>query len=287
MAEFTAHGPSTPVKLERVRKILPWVIKMAAPHVYGAGGVFWYIEANAGPGVYEGVDGVPLTGSPIIALEALRELGVPYRAVLIDSDQGCTDRLQSALVDRGFSDPQQVRVLCEDNRAALQRIGREPHPSKDRGLIFFDEQGAPRFPLIREVMGYREMRRIDLLVNIPTATLKLMRRAAHSPRFGGRGYAWDALDVRPLSERLPDFQKVRYLIGEPTTDRLHWSLILGSTWPKFPEWKAGQFDASDSATGSARLRRISLSERERAEEDLQATVIANQPYFEGLLKGDA
>ena len=278
---FRAQGTTTPVKLQRVAKILPWVIRMAAPHVRAAGGVFWYIDANAGPGTYTGVGGEALEGSPLLALEALRALQVSYRAVLIDHDPMVTARLQSALVDRGFSDLQQVRVLCEDNRLALPRICAQPHPRKDRGLIFFDAQKAPDFPLIDGVMGLPAMRHIDALVNVPTWTLKLERSAAHSARFGGKGYAWDTKDVRPLSERLGVLHKQRLLIGEPTRPQ-PWSLILGSNWPRFPEWTKGQFDAAESPIGQERLERISLSQRELREAAFRAVAAANYPYFEGL-----
>lgn len=262
---FRAQGTATPVKLQRVAKILPWIIRMAAPHVRAAGGVFWYIDANAGPGTYTGVSGEALEGSPLLALEALRALQVPYRAVLVDHDSEVVGRLTSALLERDFADPQQVAVSCEDNRLLLPRVCGLPHPRRDRGLIFFDAQKAPDFPLIDSVMALPSMRRIDVLVNVPVWTLKLERSAARSARFGGKGYAWDTKDVRPLCDRLGVLHKSRLLIGEPTRPQ-PWSLVLGSSWPRFPEWKAGQFDAADSPVGSERLERISLSKREREEE---------------------
>jgi hypothetical protein len=104
------------------------------------------------------------------------------------------------------------------------------------------------------------MGRIDVLVNVPLWTLKMERAAAGSERFGGKGYAWDTKDVRPLSERLDVLHKARWLIGEPTRQP-QWSLILGTNWAGFPEWR-GHFDSADSAVGRERLARISFSKRE-------------------------
>ena len=264
MAKSTfGNGPSTHVKLSRVAQLLPWIIKMSTRHVRQYGGTFWYIETNAGPGLYPGVDGRPLEGSPIIALSTLRRLDIPYRAALIDHDPDIIERLRCAIDERGLSDPRRVSVRCADNGQAAPAACRLPNARRDRGLIFFDERGAPKWSLIDQVTALPTMLHIDVLVNIPTNTLKLERAAAHSERFGGKGYAWDDKDTRPLCDRLTMLHKTRLLIGEPTKDRLAWSLILGSSWPAFPEWKAGQFDAADGPVGRERLSRISFTERER------------------------
>lgn len=251
------------MKLARVAKLLPWIIKMSTRHVQRFGGQFWYIEANAGPGLYPGVNGEELAGSPVIALEELRRLDTPFRAVLIDRNPDVAERLRQSLEARGLNDQRRVAIHCADNRLAVPSACRLPHHRHDRGLAFFDEKGAPQWDLLNDVTALPTMAHIDVLVNIPTNTLKLERLAATSERFGGKGYAWDTKDVRPLCERLPMLHKPRLLIGEPTTDRLAWSLILGSSWTGFPEWKAGQFDAANSPIGAERLQRISLSERER------------------------
>jgi hypothetical protein len=265
-AQKFGNGPSTPIKLERVRKLLPWIIKMSTRHVQRFGGEFWYIDANAGPGLYQSVQGQPLEGSALIALETLRRLDVPWRAVLIDRDPDVVARLECALHERWFTDRRRLTVRCADNQEAAPAACGRPHRHRDRGLFFADPKGAPDWPLLERVTALPTMSGIDVLVNIPTNTLKLERAAAQSARFGGKGYVWDTKDTRPLCERLSMLHKPRLLIGEPTTDRLAWSLILGSSWTGFPEWKAGQFDAVDSPIGKERLRRISLSARERGEE---------------------
>ena len=301
------NGPATPVKLERVAKILPWVIKMSARHLQRFGGRFCYFEPNAGPGRYVGTNGHILDGSPIVGLLALERLDVPYRAVLIEREPDRYEALCAELRRRGLLDQKRVSVHCADNRTVLPLACQHPCDRRDRGLIFFDPKGAPDWGLIDAVTGLPEMARIDVLVNIPTNTLKMERKAAQSERFGGRGYAWDRKDVRPLRARLDVLHKPRLLIGEPTRDRLAWSLILGSSWPGFPEWRAGGMDASDGPIGGERLERISLTEGERQalreedaqidedvaravwksdQEDFRAIARANAPYFEGLVGED-
>lgn len=253
------------MKLARVAKLLPWIIKMSTRHVQRFGGQFWYIEANAGPGLYDGVDGKPLEGSPLIALAELRRLDIPYRAVLIDREPKVIEHLRCALDERGLLDQRRVTIQCADNQIAAPAACRLPNARRDRGLAFFDEKGAPQWPLLNDVTALSSMAGIDVLVNIPTGVLKLERLAARSPRFRD-AEGWKRKDVRPLCDRLPMLHKKRFLIGEPTTDRLAWSLILGSNWTGFPEWKAGHFDAADGPSGGIgpeRLQRISLTKLER------------------------
>ena len=259
--ENFGYSAATLAKLERVAQILPWVVKMSAAHVRRFGGHFWYVEANAGPGRYE-VEGRVVDGSPVIGLMALRHLDVPYRAVLVEQDEQRCASLEAALKARDLFDPRRVVIQCADNRAALPLICQFAGGRRDRGLVFFDPKGAPDWGLMDTVTGLRATECVDVLVNVPTLTLKLERRAAQSARFGGKGYKWDTKDVRPLSERLPMLHKRRYLIGAPH-GQWAWSLILGSNWPGFPEWKAGGMDAGDGPVGEARLRDLSLSRDER------------------------
>ncbi len=256
------NSSATPVKLVRVAKILPWVIKMSTSHVRRFGGRFWYVDANAGPARYQGINGEPLLGSPVIALMALRHLDVPYHAVLIDRDPDTFESLRRVLTELDLLDPRRVVLRCEDNRRDLPVVCQFAGGRRDRGLIFFDPKGAPDWPLMETVMSLPSMECVDVLVNVATVTLKLERKAAQSDRFGGKGYKWDTKDVRPLADRLPMLHKRRYLIGAPH-GRWGWSLILGSNWPGFPEWRAGLMDASDGPIGGPRLDDLSRTRDER------------------------
>ncbi|MCL5286836.1 MAG: three-Cys-motif partner protein TcmP [Acidobacteria bacterium] len=127
-----------------------------------------YVDCFAGPGQYE-MDGKPVKGSPVIAVEAAIKL-VRSRHVeslllhLVDNEPRQVERLETHLKDLQPYPPNlTVTVTCADSRSFVPKLLQDLHPQVP-AFFFIDPYGHPLpLPVINRILR-RE--RTEALINL-------------------------------------------------------------------------------------------------------------------------
>src|SRR5579885_2923214 len=123
---------------------------------------FLYLDLNAGPGYY---DDLMERGSPIIMLNAARELGYPIEAHLFESNPETFESLR-----RNVAPYDGVHLhlgLSEDNVPPLLEDLQSRHPrGQNLGLIYADPTTYVQWDLLELITA--KMTRVDFLNNSST-----------------------------------------------------------------------------------------------------------------------
>lgn len=237
-------GPDTELKEEHFRgivSIIAGAAKGAMNHQRSiANRCFWAYELNAGSGMNE-YNGNVFEGSPLIALDVLRNLQLPYRAVFMDNGKDNIDNLRVL----AGNDPNVTCVLANNAdymRSHCSNVGRDCY-----GYVFHDPNGVDDFnaDMLLDIFNYPAFHRIDLIINIGATSFKRVLGA-----FPNRQDA--RLDT--AISRLVDRKKV-WLVREPY-GKNQWTFLVGSNWVKLPDWKRQGFFRMDSPEGEDILDRL-------------------------------
>lgn len=222
-------GPETPMKQEDFRGIVK-IIAQASHGIISRAGykldpVFHIFDLHAGEGLYQGVDGATITGSPLIGLEVVRSMGLAYQAVFIDEHLENTQNLAKCI---GY-DPC-ATVIHGDNVDAMQHYCVPGVPK--HGYVYVDPNKI-EIPtaLLNQIFSCSSFRRIELIINIAAANVKRVANSTHSSYWG------QTLD-KSLEKIRP--HKKTWIIREPHGNQ-QWTFIVGSNWVDFPVWSKKGF----------------------------------------------
>lgn len=183
---------------------------------------YHYFDLNAGPGRYWlPDDGTPITGSPLVFLDAAREVGVPYKAVLIEKCAASCKRLLREV--RSFEN---VEVRQGDHNIILDEYG-SCH-LKTVGLIYSDpsDHEVPFEALSRFCQAYPKM---EVLIHVAATAIKRTR----------------AKDDPDLRSRLGQLNKNYWLVRAPD-GAWQWTFLLGTNWDGFKDYQAINFYRMDT-----------------------------------------
>jgi len=192
------------------------------------------IDATAGSGILE--DGTP--GSPIIAINRLRKMSTPFKALFIEEQPEVFAQL-----DLHVSQDDNVQLRW----ARYQDIIGEMALRKDRnqlGLLYIDPNGTPDFDALCQFARARP--RMEILISV-TAT----------------GYKRSGKVDRHLDEWLRRIGKQYWLIRKPYT-AWHWTFLLGSDYAGFNKpYKGIEVEPVTSELGKGWLECASYTVTER------------------------
>lgn len=203
---------------------------------------YWYFDITAGCGVHPET-GDP--GSPVIFKQEAASAGIPFTAWFFD----CHPHNCCALRER-FHDDSSVNVIGGDHNETLMAT----IPDVDRprlGLLYCDPSGnIPPFDLLAAFADHKITSRIDILINVPSTSLKRVYAANKD-----KGH-------KHLHEYLAGIPKDVWLIRQPQ-GKHQWSFIIGTRWASMPEFKRIGMHKIGTPEGDEVLRRLTFSERER------------------------
>jgi len=232
-------------KHQAFESFMRWHTRMAAGVIAAHGGHYIYADLTAGPGVYTG-NGHTFYGSPLRALPLVSENFAYWHALLCEREELEWASLRRSVADlsaRGAIDPVLVAVRHGDNRDIAPAWCRALGP-KNYGVVFNDENGVPHFDLLAELSGLPQLHLTEFVIYLPATAVKWDRRVYQRAT---------------LLERLTTIKKRFWLIREPE-GRWQWSFLVGTNWPKYPEWTKGGLHRLDSARGTAIFERLNLTE---------------------------
>lgn len=229
------HSAVTPGKEQDLAKLLRWhiaIVKSVWQKYDGIERVYYYADANAGPGYYE-VEVCP--GSPVVFLEVAKQMMLPYKAAFIEMNPVIAETLRERI-----GESKHVSLYIEDNSPALTRIISQM-PRNRYGLIYFDPNGPPNFGLLSRISRMPECRKIDFLVRYSGTAVKRVRQ------YTGYGLL-DALHTIGksvwLGKELDD--------GDPH----QWTFLFGTNYEDQREWRNAGFIRLDSPRGMILLERL-------------------------------
>jgi hypothetical protein len=130
--------------------------------------VLYYIDLNSGPGT--SLESFVI-GSPIVFLESAQQIGIEYRAILIEHDPTYCEQLQRSIT--GYNG---VTIYCDDHRKVIKQII-ETTTHNRMGLLYADPNGDPRheFSVIRELTSQPQYNRFDVLIHFSATAIKRAR----------------------------------------------------------------------------------------------------------------
>ena len=206
---------------------------------------YLFIDLHGGPGMLDYPDGHRGPGSPLIAVRALEESGMPYQTVHFERDPQTAGRLRETLaphIRRGRSSV--ITGPFKTGMSAwLAANGREEYR---HGLIYSDPISDP----------------------IPVATLNecaqvTCRALTCSPTSSPTTSTSVPTVAAPTAGMTDDIKAVRkehVLIRRSTAHQF--TFIIWSRWDGFPDWKAREFHRLASPTGQLILDRINYTKTE-------------------------
>lgn len=205
---------------------------------------YLYFDLNAGNG---GTIAQP--GSPVLAIAALNAAQIPYHAVLMDIKRDNTDELIELF---GYNPNVHIHNTC--NRKVLTTyLYENPFIPNDQlqwvyGCVFCDPNGPSgiRWDLLADFAAV--YKRIDIVIHMAATTYKRVR-IVHHPR-------------PLLSDQLAKIGKGTTIVRKPNS-KAGWTIIILSSWDRFPGYKKLGFHNANTEEGNAILEELTYTVEER------------------------
>jgi len=193
---------------------------------------YLYIDATAGPGVYQ-YNGHIITGSPLIFVKAIRDFKLKYRASCFEVKQ---DNYETLLQNINGDIHRNVDVYHGNYEKLLPVVHRFPR-SKQFGLLYIDpNSGIPDVQTIKYVIDKYPL--LEILIRYSATNLK---RAFYDGR------------LSEVIDELIALGKPNWLVGGPTRkDRHQWSFLLGTKADVFTENKFESINLHPKDSDAAR-----------------------------------
>lgn len=202
---------------------------------------YYYFDINAGPGIYE-----DLEGSPLIFLKEASSIGLDYQAVFIEKNEEYYVQLRENV--EGYEN---VRIIHGDHNDILPRFLAGDN-SKKIGLLYTDPTGSPPpFELLARFSKVYE--RLDIAIHLSAANIKRIRRAPQTE------------STETLGESLAKIDKEHWLIRE-SVGRHEWTFLVGTKGFRWGEWRKEGFYRLDSERGREIANELNLTVNELRDE---------------------
>lgn len=265
-AGFNDHD--TPVKCENFRNLLHLQLiatqGIRSKYSWARERPYFYVDCNAGPGVYdqEGLRDLRtsevLKGSPLVFLEEIRKFGFSFRASFIEESQDMFDRLLSNLstvAGYEFVTNDNENYQSKDGAVHLYRGSNADFADaiglmKWRiGTVYHDPNNPPDFDLLRKIS--QNLPQTDLIVNINANGKK--RKDGVLKKAGG--------DTTCLEDEIKNVGKTRRLITDTLTGKWQWLMMLATNADKdtIREWKSRGLIDADSEQGQNVIKRATYT----------------------------
>jgi three-Cys-motif partner protein len=231
----------TPIKQESYARILRMHLRITKAvmqrwHIP----TYHYFDLNAGPGRYWlPDDGTPIIGSPLVFLDAAREVGVPCTTVLIEKCAASCKHLLREV--RSFEN---VEVRQGDHNVILDEYG--SRHLQALGLIYSDPSNheVPFEALSRFCQAYPK---VEVLIHVAATAIKRTR----------------AKDDPDLRSRLGQLNKAYWLVRAPD-GAWQWTFLLGTNWNGFKDYQAINFYRMETPKGGEIIDKLNYTKTELA-----------------------
>ncbi len=242
------YGKSTPQKLEHLAKIIEMHVVITKT-VLRRNSYFRqryrYMDLTAGKGI------VPngLEGSPLLFIETIERLGLPYRADFVEFEDKNLDELKSTMQAKakknGWKPTAYYHSGCyEDIVPTLLKL----KDNNELGLVFVDPSGD--LPDVSTLKLIGECRpRMEILMYLSSTNVK--RLAPYQNLH--------------LSDFIKEINKKHWLIRKPSSDAHKWTFLLGSDSNLFKDYKKIGFFRLESEDAQGFFSELNLTTKERQE----------------------
>ena len=215
---------------------------------------YWYFDLNAGPGIDEDDKFGRKTGSPIIFLKKAITKKIPSKTIFYENDKKHYASLLNSIST--LTIPNRLSLDIDTHNSSNEQLMRyyTIPTEKSYGLIYHDPNGVPNFNLLSRFFKINHPK-IDLLINCPCTAIK---RIAYSSKKTTKN--------KFLNEFIDNVNKKHWLIREPYTE-WQWSMIIGSNWDHFPNFKKLGFLNKDSPEGQELFKRLVFKKGDKRQTD--------------------
>lgn len=251
------YGEYTGVKIEHLAKILAMhmaitqaVIKKHASYCEPE---YRYIDLTAGKGSTPDRN----SGSPIVFLEKARDpkFDIPFRADLIEREQGNIDELKKLISAHPMNSSQQGKIHYhpDDYEKVIPNLFKSKKEF-ELGLVYVDPTGTKDLPDINTLALISKMRpRMEILFYLSATGVKRQFQQTH----------------QLLGDFLNATGKQHWLIRKPFKgDKHQWTFLLGSNSDLFKPYRSirNYFYLLDSPEGRQVFEKMNLSQDQRFEQ---------------------
>ena len=235
----------TPIKQKHFREVLAAHLKITQhvidrwrrnghkhDHKYN------YYDLTAGAGYDENDN----PGSPIIFLQMIKNMDMPYNAVFLEENKKHAEELQNVVNQKAW-------VINSDYCNELMKCDDRLHKRKF-GLLYVDPNGIFDVESIKYFTNIFTYATIDILINCNSTAIKRVRISSRHQ------------EKRTLYERMVEIKKTKWLVRKPE-GKHQWTFLLGTNMRKFPEFKKINFVDLNSDEGQDIFNYINLTKSER------------------------
>lgn len=207
---------------------------------------YLYFDINPG-------DGGETGKSPVIAVNLLHQLKLPYKAIFTEQNPTNAEKLTEK-----FADNNDVTIEQGDHNDIIPRYIKRPpiYDSKGKtefvfGSLYADPTGTePPWSLLQ--LFADRYPRIDLIIHLSATNYKRKRGEAKT-----RGVA-----LPNLQDCIKDIPKRYWIIREP--ESMHqWTFLIGINWKDYPDYKRLGFVKLESRRGQAVFEKLVYTKREQ------------------------
>lgn len=248
----------TPIKQEHFRMIIKTHLRIARGVIHNWQQKGWrvdpsyhYFDITAGAGK----DGYGNIGSPLIFLEEIQQIDVPFKAIFIEQNPENLKKLQCDC--HAFRE--HIQLVCGNHSEILPGLfGRAK--IRQFGLLYVDPNGVFDVDVLKLFSQQYCYDKIDILINCNGTAIKRERESS------------TCTDNRTLEDRLREINKKYWIVREPY-GKAQWSFLLGTQWDAFPEFKNIHFYKLSSTKGKAFFDKVNFTTKERNQQS-QYTLFA-------------
>jgi len=206
----------------------------------------WVFDLNAG----EGDDGNGTPGSAIIFAEKLYSLYKKHKVcselILIEKNiehyrKLCNNIKQlSERINPLKESGVRIRFGCGDNNDVIELFFIEEKIKLRYGLCYHDPNGTPDIKLLSKIFDQKCFSKIDLILNFSNMAIARTAGYYNSPKRPS-GFVRKC-EYRPLEECLKDINKKYWFKRCREIGKHKWTLVIGTNWDNFPEFKKIEFE---------------------------------------------
>lgn len=208
---------------------------------------YLYFDLNAGPGEYSYGEKLH-QGSPLIALQTAKSVGIDCCAVFIDNDKSCCQRLRDHI--REYDDDGNVYVHFGDQSDIMFSMYADLGQRQQYyGLMYMDPPGNEPHWDLSTVLGKQKCyEKIDFLYYLSATNMKRVK------------------EIEKLHERITQIPKDYWLIRKPVGAH-QWTFLFGCNWGvdgkgSYPQLAKQNFVRLEDDEGYEVLRQLSFTHKE-------------------------
>lgn len=262
------HTIKKQAALEKILDVHTQIVKriIYRPSSSWADKSYLFCDLNAGPGKYGEILGSPLIFSKVAQHNKINYIGVfseinkknsqNLMTNICSMDQGSAwdhakDMLRHSNVTGCTISNGGVEIVCHENNTITLESIKDMYSRKGFnspfGFIYVDPNNHEgKFAELKELFNHKTFKYLDILIHISGTTIKRISKSHQTQR---------------LLEMLKPINKKHWLIQKPDT-AFHWTFLLGTNWPGYPEDKRLDLVFVNSTLGQMYMNQVNYTVEE-------------------------